>query len=282
MRATKLLTITFEGPEVEHQGVPLDCLTKTFRGVQETLHRLAGHFAGCGEGSGAIPPLIRRQSVLRVRSVQRGSLVFEAALGSREGQELSLANHGERALEALLDSDRAEASRLPGSVTAPLHEVRRSLPPDLRVFLGDSSGNRHRMALEPLEKSRQSRPDREEAALEGWLKEVNWKERTAQLHRVAGRHVVLCFDPALDETMRELANRFVEVTGTGRIGKGGQWGRVFIREIRPTRTGEPFDLEQFLGDPNARLFEPERLVTVDLTEDEWISFQNAIREGREA
>ena len=118
--------------------------------------------------------------------------------------------------------------------------------------------------------------------MEGWLKEVNWKEKTAQLHRSAGRHVVLRFDPALDEKMRELANQYVGVSGTGRIGKGDQWGRVVVQEIQPTHPAEPFDHEQFLTDPNPQLFEPDRLVTIDLTEDEWISFRNAIREGREA
>ena len=266
---------------MEEQGVPFDCLTNTLKGVQDALHRLAGHFAGCGEGSEPIPPLVRTQSALRVRNARQGSLVLEAALGTREGQDQLLEDHGQRALETLLDWDGKEDARLPSNVTAPLRDVQRSLPPDLRVFLGDGNGNTRRLELEPIEHVRQARPDPEEAALEGWLKEVNWKENTAQLHRAVGRHVVLRFDPALDERMREFANQYVGIIGTGRFGKDDQWGRVAVQQIKRAHPAEPFDLEEFLADPNPRAFEPDRLVTIDLTEEEWASFRHAIREGRE-
>lgn len=266
---------------MEEQGVPIECLTNTLKGVQEALHRLAGHLAGGLGGSESIPPLIRTQSALRVRDARRGSLVLEAALGSREGQEPLLENHGQRALDTLLDWDGQEDSRLPASVKASLREVERNLPLNMHVFLGDGTGNTRRLRLEPLGHVRQVRPEPEEATLEGWLKEVNWKEKTAQLHRSEGRHIVLRFDPALDERMRELANQYVGVVGTGRLGKGDQWGRIAVQDIRPTRPADPFDLEQFLADPDPRLFEPDRLVTIDLTEAEWTSFRDAIREGRE-
>ncbi len=81
--------------------------------------------------------------------------------------------------------------------------------------------------------------------------------------------------------MRELANQYVQVIGTGRIGKGGQWGRVSVRVIEPTRSGEPLDLERFLANPNPRLFDPSRLDAVGLTEAEWTSFRSAIREARD-
>ena len=47
------------------------------------------------------------------------------------------------------------------------------------------------------------------------------------------------------------------------------------------RPAEAFDLEQFRANPNPRLFEPDRLETMDLTEEEWTSFRDAIREARE-
>ena len=194
--------------------------------------------------------MVRTQSALRVRNAHQGSLVIEAALGTREGQEQLFEDHGQRALETLLDWDGGEDSRLPGNVTAPLRDVRRSLPPNLRVFLGDGKANARRVELEPLEHVLEARPAPEEAVLEGWLKEVNWKEKTAQLHRSSGRHVVVRFDAALDEKMRELANQYVEIIGTGRFAKDNQWGRVAVREIKPTSSGEPFDLEEFRADPN--------------------------------
>ncbi|MCY4429006.1 MAG: hypothetical protein OXC11_01255 [Rhodospirillales bacterium] len=275
--ATKRLTITFDGPDVEKQGVPVECLTTTLKGIQESLHRLAGHLAGCGAGPEPAPPLIRAQSALRITNVRPGSLVVEAALAERP----LLDDHGQRALEALLDWDGAEDSQLPRGVTDPLRRIQERLPPDLRVFMGGGGRDTRQVELARLERNPQSRGEQEEAVLEGWLKEVNWKEKTAQLHRSEGRHVVLRFEPTLDEEMRKLANQYVGVVGSGRLGQGDQWGRVAVHEIKLTRPADPFDLERFLADPNPRPFEPDRLVTIDLAEEEWISFRNAIREGRE-
>lgn len=43
---------------------------------------------------------------------------------------------------------------------------------------------------------------------------------------------------------------------------------------------EPFDVDAFLNSPNAKVFSPDETLTVDLTDEEWVSFDQAIREGR--
>ncbi len=103
----------------------------------------------------------------------------------------------------------------------------------------------------------------EEALLLGWLKEVDWDGRTARLHDAGGGRVRLRFGPALDRAMRRLATEYVEVHGRGRLDERDEWIEVRVEELRETRSWrEPFDLDAFLADPEAKVFDPEQVVTV--------------------
>ncbi|MDE2745682.1 MAG: antitoxin family protein [Chloroflexota bacterium] len=44
---------------------------------------------------------------------------------------------------------------------------------------------------------------------------------------------------------------------------------------------KPFDLDAFLNNPAPKIFNPDELVPIDVTDDEWEAFDRAIREGRE-
>ena len=44
---------------------------------------------------------------------------------------------------------------------------------------------------------------------------------------------------------------------------------------------KPFDLDAFLNDPEPKIFNPDDLVPIDVTDEEWEAFDRAIREGRE-
>ena len=123
----------------------------------------------------------------------------------------------------------------------------------------------------------------EEALLYGWLKEVDWGERTARLHEAGGGRVRLSFGPALDGEMRRLATEYVEVRGTGCFDGRDEWVEVRVEELNETRSSaEPFDLDAFLNDPNPKVFDPEKAVPIDLTDEEFEAFLSTIREGREA
>ena len=123
----------------------------------------------------------------------------------------------------------------------------------------------------------------EDALLSGWLKEVNWDQRSAQLHDTGGGQVRLRLGPALDDEMRRLATEHVEVRGSGRLDKHDQWTSVEVDSASATGSWrEPFDLEAFLNNPNPKIFDPEKVVTIDLPDEEWEAFNRAIREGREA
>ena len=122
-----------------------------------------------------------------------------------------------------------------------------------------------------------------DALLSGWLKEVNWDQRSAQLHDAGGGQVRLRFGPEFDDDMLRLATQYVEVRGSGRFDKHDQWTSVEVEQVSPTGSWrEPFDLEAFLNDPNPKIFDPDKVVTIDLTDEEFEAYLRAIREGRDA
>ena len=117
----------------------------------------------------------------------------------------------------------------------------------------------------------------------GWLKEVNWAQRTAQFYRYSGECVRLRFGAALNDEIRRLTKRHVAVIGYVRFDQDDTCPTVQVEQIRtPRAEGKPFDLEAFRNDPNPKVFDPDNMVTIDLTDEEWASYSRAIRESREA
>ena len=129
----------------------------------------------------------------------------------------------------------------------------------------------------------QSAVDVEEALLTGWLKEVDLRNGIAQLHDAGGGRVSLRFDPSQAEEMRLLAGQHVEIRGSGRFDDQDEWTTVRVEQLRETQAwSKSFDLDAFLNDPKPKLFNPDELVRIDLTDEEWEAFDRSIREGREA
>ncbi len=195
--------------------------------------------------------------------------------------QASLDDYGARAIAAIRTWDGSEDSTLPRVVTDRLYEAASSVPEDVRLWIGSSDDVQK---VEIKRPSPDMRPDRqvEEALLYGWLREVNWKLRTAQLHDFTGGYVRLGFDTALDDEMLRLATQYVEVRGAGRFGKDGEWTRVHVEHLSETRSAsEPFDLEAFLNDPNPKPFDPNDMVTAGEPFDVG-EFLRGIYEARDA
>ena len=54
-----------------------------------------------------------------------------------------------------------------------------------------------------------------------------------------------------------------------------------MEQVTSTRSwSEPFDLEAFRNDPNPKIFDPDKMVTIDLTQEEWEAFNRTLCEGR--
>ena len=121
----------------------------------------------------------------------------------------------------------------------------------------------------------------EPALVEGRLMEVNWACGTAELHFIPQRVVPLRFDPVLNDDMRRLATQYVEIRGRGHFNDNDEWDVIYVEQITGTRSwSEPFDLDAFRNDPNPKIFDPEKVVTVSepFDVDEFI---RVIHEGRD-
>ena len=121
----------------------------------------------------------------------------------------------------------------------------------------------------------------ESALVEGRLMAVNWAYGTAELHYIPQRIVLLRFDPALNDDMRRLATQYVEIRGRGRFKDNDEWDVIYVEQITSTRSwSEPFDLDAFRNDPNPKIFDLEKVVTVSepFDVDEFI---RVIHEGRD-
>ena len=56
-----------------------------------------------------------------------------------------------------------------------------------------------------------------------------------------------------------------------------------VDQVSGTRSWrEPFDIDALLNDPNPKVFDPDKVVTIDLSDEEFEDFLRAIHEGRDA
>ena len=275
------LTVRLEGPGVE-DGVPLDSFLKTLGGVQHAVRLAVEHLGGRKPGRGRQPRWVKTQSALRLVAVRPGSIVAELELATDDRLAES-GGYGPQAIETLLNLNGNAGKNLPEAVMDRLCDTASALPEDIKLLLGDGGD------LRRVEVKRRSRattaspgpPRTEKAKLQGWLREVNWHSKSAQLHRYRDRHVRLRFDDSLADDMLRLATQYVEVQGRGRIDKHERWGTVQVDEISVTHSWrESFDMGAFLKNPNPKIFDPERIITASEPFDV-DEFVRVIHEGRE-
>jgi len=273
------LFLTFEGPHIGESGLPVNAFAQALTGMQDAMRIMVEHLGGRKPGPGQPPQWVREQSSLQLTAVRPGSLVAELTLAAPDGQ-LPLKNYAAQAVEAIYNWDGDQDSSLPPAVTRRLRDIPSALPADVRFWLGSADTLRKTEIRRPSAAVR-SVPQSEEALLQGWLREVNWHRGTAQLHDYAGSFVRLRFSEEHAGDMQRLARLHVEVRGRGQFNQKGDWTPVTVEEIRTTHPfGEPFDMDEFLNDPNPKIFEPDNLVTASEPFDV-DEFVNIIHSGRD-
>ena len=251
------ITVVFEGPAAD-AGVSVADLNETLKRLQTAVRLTASHLAGVGM-TGRPPEWLRGQTALRLQSVFAGS--FGAVLALPETDLPTAAgSYGARALDAILDWDEDHSWLLPPRVDDSIGAIGRKLSPEVRlVRLGDPASGREVVIKRAGRRRQPSHPTRPPVAvpaaalLYGRLLEINWRDGTAQLHRYGEAVVPLRFASGLNETMRELATRYVAVRGEGNITAQDEWATVAVREI----VVEPSEIDAFYARP-ARAFDPQQ------------------------
>lgn len=236
-------------------------LVAALDGAQDAVRLMVEHLGDRERRPGPSPRWVRAQSELRWTRTRPGSVVLDLELEPQTTGQASLDDYGVRAIAAIRTWDGSEDSTLPRVVTDRLYAAASSVPEDVRLWIGSSDDVQKVEVKRPGPDMRPDRQD-EEALLQGWLREVNWDRRTAQIHDYTGRYVRLRFDGALDGEMLRLATQYVEVRGVGRFDKDDEWTSVEVEQLSEARSAsEPFDLDAFLNDPNRKFFDPDEVVT---------------------
>ncbi|MDE0268368.1 MAG: hypothetical protein OXI96_04940 [Acidimicrobiaceae bacterium] len=290
----RTLSVTFEGLRIDG-GVPLEDLQKTFQHLQNAVRITVEHLSGNhSPRQGHSSNMTRQASHLRLRGTTPGSLVAELALAPpMEGRLFDDFDDdvGQHALEAILSYNGDADGSVPpdgdadGLVPPAAVDQLRSIGSDLSsevnsVWLGDSLDKR-RVRLERRNRSPRSSAPIETAVLYGWLREVNWERRTAQLHDNAGGYVALRFDAAFDDEMVRLATQHVKISGSGRFNKHGVWTTVTVDTIHGTRSWDkPFDLNSLIEQSSGKVFDPEAMITTGEPFDVE-AFIDTIHQGRD-
>jgi len=271
-------TFTFDFPA--DQGLPTDALADALKGIQDALRRTVEHLGDRQPQPGRPPGWVAFQSSLRVAGVRSGSLVFDMELAPPPSQQLYLDRYGPAAIDELLNWDGEEGSTLPLPVTDRLYEIREKFSEDVKLWLGNAN-NQHRVELKSKRTRASAASDETEAMLYGWLREVNWYRRTAQLHDHHGEFIRLKFEPEFDEQMLRLATQYVEIRGQGRITAKDEWTTVQVGQIISTKLwNEPFDKEAFLNNPNPAVFDPAKIVRASepFDVDEFLRYIHDLRD----
>ena len=278
--AEQRLTLALSDPDDRRPGGLVPEILTALGGIQDAVRLLVQHFGDREKGPGQPPRWIRDQSTLRLVEVRPGSFIADLVIESPPDGQSYLDDFGNQAMEALQGWDGVEASDLPRDVEDALHATASKLSDGVRLWFGDRD-DPHRVEIRRRPAAARTTTGLNEALLRGWLYEVNWDKRTAQLHDYSGDYVQLRFAEDYYDDMLRLATRHVEVRGRGRFNVNGKWTTVEVVQLKAARSSDdPFDVEAFLNDPNPKLFDPDRVVTTSepFDVDEFI---RGIREGRD-
>ena len=278
---TKLI-VTFEGPHVGEDGVPPEDMQAALSHVQRAFRQMVDHLRGGADRSGSPSGPVRRGGVLRQGALSAGSVEAELVLSAESDNGQPPADHC-LAVERLLgwrEGSGAGGDQFPPIVAEELAAIGSDLSPAVSaVRLADPVSGRC-MELRRKELAEPLGEQIEDALLHGWLKEVNWRDRTAQLDEGDGTRVPLCFDDSLDWEMLRLATSFVNIRGRATFEDDDRLKIFHVEQISGTRScRESFGRQAVLNDPNP-IFDPDKKVKIDLTDEEWEAFDQAIREGR--
>lgn len=170
----------------------------------------------CGTSNASISESeIEHASTLIWQGVRAGSLVHEHDVHPGLGAQ---------ARDRLLSwSGAHDDESLPAEVRQTLLSIAHDWPDDLTAFW---ISNRQETRCVKVQL-----PGVVDVRVEGWLKEVNWHDRTARLLQTDGDWVPLRFGQISDIVFKQHANTYVQAKGLGKADANGNWKFVDVTEL---------------------------------------------------
>jgi len=250
---------TFEGQAVAQGRVGVDEFVRVVGSIQDAL-RHAGEEVASGRGRhrGPIAKSIAGQCVLELVRVETGS--FSAVMELSAKEQPPLFDIGEEAIDALLDgiedvSRGAEGEgKLPASVLPDIERIVERLGNGLDAI--DLRGGREAKTVslsartaQALERYRPAPPPKRRATVIGRLREVDFKDHTAEIYDASETMVRVAFSPEQERAFKAAAMLRVEVEGPAQTDLSGAVRTIEAEQLQSSEeeVGEfwqPFRIEE--------------------------------------
>ena len=234
----RTVSIRFEGSQVDAKGVPLDDFVGVFQHLQLAVRRMVEYDAGRQPTRGRIAERIREAGALVLVGTQKGSLVAEIEVAD-PGEMI---DWGSAALDKVLAALEQPYASLPYSVAHEVAAIPRSLHPGVETvtFTGGRGG--HRVAIHRTTRfapPKLPEGDTPRITRAGRILEVDWKDRTAELHTPSGV-IMLNFGEEMGDLLYETARRHVQVIGLAALTRDGNLGPIVVEQIEASLDDSSF------------------------------------------
>lgn len=254
----RILNVRLVGDAVRSHRISVDDFGRLIHNVQLAVKRLGQRIAGQeGKRQGRLPKDIESACSLDILAIEPGSVVVQLGLPRPKGQGQLFGDTGEQAVERLLDGMAMLSGRSKGwpkdfdpSVVDPMLEVGKILGHGVeRIdfnFKRKSKAARavsYTAAIRTRIEKRIESPVPEQVAVVGFLLEVDFKDKTAEIHEALGPVVKIKFEESLEDIVLSGAKRQVKVIGTAERNSDGRVGRLQVIHLEVLEDFSPGPLE---------------------------------------
>lgn len=237
----RILEVHLEGPAVKGHRISVDDFGRLIHNIQLATKRLGQRIAGQeGKRSGRLIKDVEAACSLQIVAIGAGSVRVHLGLPAPANQPSIFGDTGGLAVERLLDglemldrTDNEWPTDFDPAVVDPVLELGRILNHGVEKIefkYGQRSGKRRKTTytakLRDRIEKRISAPMRQQISLIGFLLEIDFKDRTAEIHQTLGQVVKFSFPETLDGIVLAAAKRQVKVIGKGDKDDAGRIGKV--------------------------------------------------------
>ncbi|UPT73251.1 MAG: hypothetical protein M0D55_15375 [Elusimicrobiota bacterium] len=234
------------GPAVENHRLSVDDFERLIHNIQLVVKRLGQRIAGQeGKRQGRIAKDIESSCSLDIVAIKAGSLEVQFGLPKPQTQPHLFGDIGVNAIESLLDGMSMIDKNSDGwpkdfdpSVTDPMLEVGRILNHGVNEiefkYAGTKRGQRkvrYTSKLRTRIEKRIETASPEELIIYGFLLEVDFKDKTAEIHEPLGNVIRISFESVLEDVILSGARKQVKVIGIGERDRAGKVGRVRAQHL---------------------------------------------------
>lgn len=223
------LDIHLVGAAVKSHSVSVDDFVRLVQNVQLAVKRLGQRIAGQqGKKSGRMIKDVEAACSLQVLAISKGSVSVSLGLPPPPAQGNLFGDTGDRALGRFIDgmlllekSTSEWPAEFEPAVLDPILEVGRVLKHGVQRIEFRHGLRGHRRVVRYTQKLRDKierkiqSPTPEQISLTGFLLEVDFKDKTAEIHPTLGEVVRISFPAELEDIVLEGAKRQVRVIGLG-------------------------------------------------------------------